>query len=169
MYSCYLRFEIRPFAILANTALFATTDAEIIFSLLATVCNFERQSQETKGIVVVHVYSCIKEFDTSDITELLKQYEVWEAHAKEYLVACKEKLLQLQVTCYTEQAAEEDDIELWSAIVPLTLINYIFSFFCVSTAYLILYSEKILLKVKTKHKSKGSTIKDWYKIRYKEI
>ena len=123
MHSCYLRYEIHPFAILPNTALFATTDAEIIFSLSANVCNFECQSQETKGIEVVHVYLCIKELDTSKITELLKQYEFWEAHAKEYLVACKEKLLQLQVTCYAEPVAEEDDIELWSAIVPLTLIN----------------------------------------------
>ena len=40
------------------------------------------KSQETRAIVVVHVYSCIKEFDTSDIIELLKQYEAWEAHAK---------------------------------------------------------------------------------------
>ena len=48
------------------------------------------KDQETKGIVVVHVYSCIKGFYTSDIIELLKQYEIWEANAKEYLVACKE-------------------------------------------------------------------------------
>ena len=92
------------------------------------------KSQETRGIVVVHVCSCINGFDTNDITKLLKQYEVWEAHAKEYLVSCKEKLLQLQETCYTEPLFEEDDIELWSVIVPLNLINYIFSFFCVSTA-----------------------------------
>ena len=48
------------------------------------------KDQETKGIVVLHVYSCIKGFDTSDIIELLKQYEIWEANAKKYLVACKE-------------------------------------------------------------------------------
>ena len=81
-----------------------------------------------------NVYSCIKGFDTSDITELLQQYEVWEANAKEDLVACKEKLLQLQETCYTEPVVEEDDIELWSVIALLKLINYIFSFFCVSNA-----------------------------------
>ena len=99
------------------------------------------KSRETRGIVVVHVYSCFKGFNTSDITELLKQYEVWEAHAKEYLVACKEKLLQLQETCYIEPMVEEDDVELWSVIVPLNLINYIFSFFSISTAWLILCSE----------------------------
>ena len=42
------------------------------------------KSQEQRGIVVVHVYLLIEEFDTSDITELLKQHELWEAHAKEY-------------------------------------------------------------------------------------
>ena len=81
------------------------------------------KSQETRAIVVVHVYLCSKGFDTSDIIELLKQYEVWEAHAKEHLVACKEKLLQLQETCYTEPVVEEDDIELWLVIVPLNLFN----------------------------------------------
>ena len=86
------------------------------------------KSQETRTIVVVYIYSCIKGFGTSDIIELLKQYEVWEARAKEYLVACKEKLLQLQETCYTEPVVEEDDIELWSVIVPLNLIIFSVSF-----------------------------------------
>ena len=86
------------------------------------------KSQETRTIVVVYIYSCIKGFGTSDIIELLKQYEVWEARAKEYLVACKEKLLQLQETCYTEPVVEEDDIELWSVIVPLNLIKFSVSF-----------------------------------------
>ena len=93
-----------------------------------------KKSINKRGIAVVQIYSCIKGFDTSDITELLQQYEVWEANAKEYLVACKEKLLQLQETCYTEPVVEEDDIELWSVIALLKLINYIFSFFCVSNA-----------------------------------
>ena len=75
------------------------------------------KSQETRAIVVVHVYWCIKGFDKSDIIELLKQYEVWETHAKEYLEAFKEKLLQQQETCYTETVVEEDYIELWSVIV----------------------------------------------------
>ena len=66
-----------------------------------------------------HVYSYIKGFDTSDITELLKQYEVWEAYAKEYRAACKEKLLQLQETCYAEPVVEEDYIKLWPVIVLL--------------------------------------------------
>ena len=102
------------------------------------------KNQETRGIV--ELYSFIKGFDTSDITKLLKQYKVWEANANEYLIVCKEKLLQLQETCYTETVVEEDDIELWSVIALLNLINYIFSFFCVSTAQLVLCSEKILLK-----------------------
>ena len=55
---------------------------------------------------------------------MLKQYEVWEASAKEYLVACKEKLLQLQETCYTEPVVEDDDIELWSVIGSLNLIIF---------------------------------------------
>ena len=82
-----------------------------------------KKSRNKWGIVVVHAYSCIKGFETSGITELLQQYEVWEANGKEYLVACKEKLLQLQETSYTEPVVEEDDIELWSMIVLLKLIN----------------------------------------------
>ena len=104
-----------------------------LYQSLYVILNVKK-SRNRRGIVVVHVYSCIKGFDTSDITELLQQYEVWEANAKEYLVACKEKLLQLQETCYTEPVVEEDDIELWSVIVLLKLIYYIFSFFCVSNA-----------------------------------
>ena len=46
---------------------------------------------KNKRYLVAHVYSCVKGFNTSDITELLKQYEVWEANAKEYLAVCKEK------------------------------------------------------------------------------
>ena len=52
------------------TALFPTSDAENIFSLSAPACNFKCQKVKTQA-------------------ELLKQYEVWEANAKEYLVACK--------------------------------------------------------------------------------
>ena len=44
------------------------------------------------------------------------------------LIACKEKLLQLQETCYAEPVVEEDDIELWSVIVPLNLIIFSVSF-----------------------------------------
>ena len=104
-----------------------------LYQSLYVILNVKK-SRNRRGIVVVHVYSCIKGFDTSDITELLQQYEVWEANAKEYLVACKQKLLQQQETCYTEPVVEEDDIELWSVIVLLKLIDYIFSFFCVSNA-----------------------------------
>ena len=108
-----------------HTALFPTTDGEIIFlyQSLYVILNVKK-SRNKRGIVVVHVYSCIKGFDTSDITKLLQQYEVWEANAKEDLVACKEKLLQLQETCYTEPVVEEDDIELWSVIALLKLIIF---------------------------------------------
>ena len=53
------------------------------------------KSQEKIGIVVVYVYLCIKWFETSDITKLFKQYEVWEGNARGYHLAHKEKLLQL--------------------------------------------------------------------------
>ena len=77
------------------------------------------KSQEQRRVVVVHVYFCIKEFDTNDITELWKKYEFWQVYAKEYLVAFKENLLQLQETCYTEPVVEEGGIQLWSVIILL--------------------------------------------------
>ena len=92
-----------------HTALFPTSDAENIFSLSAPACNFKCQKVKTQA-------------------ELLKQYEVWETNAKEYLVACKKKLFQLQETCYTEPVVKEVDIELWSVIVPLNLIIFSVSF-----------------------------------------
>ena len=94
-----------------------------LYQSLYVILNVKK-SRNRRGIVVVHVYSCINGFETSDITELLQQYEVWEANAEEYLVACKEKLLQLQETCYTEPVVEEDDIELWSVIALLKLIIF---------------------------------------------
>ena len=106
-----------------QTALFPTFDAEIIFSLESLYVILNVKKAKNKRYLVAHVYSCIKGFDTSDITELLKQYEVSEANAKEYLAVCKEKLLQLQETCYAEPVIEEDDIELWSVIVLLNLVN----------------------------------------------
>ena len=71
-----------------------------LYQSLYVILNVKKA--KNKRYLVAHVYSCIKGFDTSDITELLKQYEVWEANVKEYLAVCKEKLLQLQETCYTE-------------------------------------------------------------------
>ena len=91
-------------------------------------------NQEERSIVVVHFYLWIKEIGTSGITKLLKQYKVLDGHPKDYFVACKENLLQLQETCCTELVVAEDDIELWSVIILLNLINYISSFFCVSMA-----------------------------------
>ena len=86
------------------------------------------KSQEQRGIVVVHVYLSIEEFDTSDITELLKQHELWEAHAKEYFIACEENLLRLQESCYTKPVVEEGGIQLWSVIIFLNLIIFSVSF-----------------------------------------